>query len=93
MPEQTDGSVAIAPEEPVTIIRHPDTGQVVQVVYGDMERMMRGEPTIIWSEEIIRDDKGQVVAIQTMRPNGVVTIEHLDRDSNGKLIGTRLEYL
>lgn len=86
--------ITIAPEEPVTLERDPDTNAVTKVTYGNMERMMEGEPVVLWSEEILRDEStGQISGVKTTRPNGTVTIEHMLRDDNGQFIGTKLEYL
>jgi hypothetical protein len=86
-------SVTVGPEEPVTLFRDPLTNQVTQVIYGDMERMMNGEPVIMWTEDIVRDPvTNKVIGIRTMRPNGVMTMEHIERDVDGTFIGTRLEF-
>jgi len=87
------GSITIAPEEPVQLVKDPDTGQVTKVIYGDIDRMMEGDPVVMWTEEIVRDDKGVVIGIQTMRPNGTMTMEHMIRDDKGKFLGTKLEFL
>lgn len=92
----TDGgssSITIAPEEPVQLIRDPETNQVTKVVYGNMSRMMEGEPVVMWSEEILRDEEtGQVIGIRTIRPNGTSTVETILRDENGMFLGTELKY-
>jgi hypothetical protein len=92
--KSVDGSVTIGPEEPVQLVRDPITKKVVSVIYADMERMMQGDPVVMWTEDILRDPvTGKVIGIQTVRPNGIMTIEHIDRDVDGTFIGTRLEYL
>jgi hypothetical protein len=89
------GAITVAPEEPVQIVRDPDTNKVAKVIYGNMGRMMEGEPVIMWSEEILRDETtGQITGIQTVRPNGTMTVEHILRDeTTGQFLGTKLEYL
>jgi hypothetical protein len=92
--DSSTNSITIAPGEPVTLVRDPDTKQVIQVIYGNMERMMMGEPVVIWTEDILRDETtGQVIGVQTVRPNGTITIEHMVRDETGMFTGTTLEYL
>jgi hypothetical protein len=86
-------SITIAPGEPVTLVRDEETKQVIRVIYGNMERMAMGEPVVIWTEELIRDENGQLTAIQTVRPNGTITLEHMVRDADGMFTGTTLEYL
>jgi len=87
-------TITVSPEEPVKLTRDPITKQAVQVLYGDIDRMRRGDPVVMWTEDILRDPlTNKVIGIQTMRPNGVMTIEHIHRDVDGKFLSTTLEYL
>lgn len=87
-------SITIAPEEPVQLKRDKETNKVTKVIYGNQERMLEGEAVVMWSEEILRDEEtGKIIGVQTVRPNGSVTIEHILRDGDGKFTGTRLEYV
>jgi hypothetical protein len=89
------GNLTVAPEEPVKIIRDDTTGAVNTVMYGNLARMLAGDQVVTWTEDIIRDaTTGQVIGIQTTRPNGTMTMEHIIRDPiTGKIDHTELEYL
>jgi hypothetical protein len=89
---QQPGDMTVVPEEPVTI-NYGEDGLVTSVIYGNMKRIEEGEPAVIWSQDIIRDDNKKVIGIQTTRANGTITMETFVYDENGRFTGSTLDYL
>jgi len=92
--EERNSNLIVTPEEPVEMM-YDENGQVMSVIYGDMERLMQGDPVVIWTQDIVRDPAtGQVTSILTVRPDGNMTEETFVRDPvTNKLLKTTLAFL
>lgn len=86
------GNTVVAPDNPVLIMRD-ENDSISGFMYGDMDRLMIGDPVNLWTEELIRDPVSKkVVGTHVTRTNGTIVDELFQYDENGKFTGTKLVY-
>ncbi len=73
------------PEYPMKLFKD-ENGDIYKIVYGDLEaleKIANGEEgiAIIWQEEFLRDDEGNINLIRTTYPDGLVVDLQIVREN------------